>query len=243
MNKGQIPLDDDNYDPYEEPFQQYVKPKRRSIKYVEHYVKGSTDTQSYISLNGENPMFKMFLALICCISFLRGAETFISEYIITTSTYVGSAGIYQVNGETREIICPDGSICKYIDYNSHFVIIYPNDFRMTVTPIGAGGGVTTYDSQANEGLLTPYIEANHLDVKNAMLTHEGFVTDVSPWKVVALVIFVFSIIAFFTPHKVAQWAMFVFIQKESYYHSAEYEEKVHKVGAVSMVICLVILLM
>lgn len=182
----------------------------------------------------DKQIFKLIL-LIClmvCVATVLGK--YAKHEIHDFSAYEGSAGTYLVRG--NEIKCPDGSICTYAwepdPYTLvyRFVITYPNGFRINVTPVGNGGGVTTYDSD-QDATLTPYMEKNHSDVKNAMLEHHGHVTDISAGKFIALPILLFAMVCLFMPYQISDMATFMFINRSERYHSLDFYSKVQKCGA------------
>ncbi len=186
----------------------------------------------------------LFLCITVCLM------SFVSKYIKTEvhdfSVYKGNGGNYIVRN--KEIRCPDGSVCQY-DWLPdpwtgvyRFVITYPNGYQINVTPVGRGGGITTYDSN-QDSKLTPYMEAIHVDVKNAMLEHHGNVTDLTPQKFLALPFLVLGMVSVFMPYKISDFATFLYITKSVHYHSFEYYSKVQKCGCFLVVASLLILIL
>lgn len=186
-------------------------------------------------------VFKIMAALFLLYLFASGSKDFVREYIVNSSRYQGKAGTYQVDGKNKIIYCPDGSQCTYTINGGTFTIIYENGFQVVVTPVGMGGGISTYSSSNAELLLTEDMKENHTDVKNAMMTHYGFVTNVSPIKVTAVPVMLFAYVAIFTPYKYGDFATFLFIQNTNYYKSTKYLKKVQIAGGIVMGVCFFLL--
>lgn len=186
-------------------------------------------------------IIKIMLALLLFITATEHLRDFSNTYIKTTSRYTGEEGNYLVKSKDKEIHCPDGSICTYEILYSTFVITYPNGFQVTVTPVGKGGGISTYDSTHAKDLLTPYMKENHSDVKNAMMSHYGFITDVSPINLIAIPVMLFAMVAILTPYKYGDFATFIWLQKSEYYNSREYLRKVQIMGGIVLGLCFFIL--
>lgn len=193
----------------------------------------------------ESDQFLVKFLIILCLSMfvLTQAQDFARGHFNALTRYQGSTGTYLVDGDTKTIHSPDGSICTYdrIPYQNAFEIIYPNGFRVTVTPVGRGGGITTYDSD-NQGELTPYMESTHLDLKNAMLTHLGFTPEISAGKFLALPFLILGFVCLFYPYKIGDIGTFLYIMKSQQFHSSGFYKKVQGFGVFILLVSFVTLL-
>lgn len=191
----------------------------------------------------ERRMIAWFVLIVVILTLLQKTGDWVQTNLTHTSSYSGSAGYYHVDGQKAEILCPDGTICTYQKYGSEYQIIYPNGFKVTVTPVGNGGGISTYDGGKNEELLTPVMQANHTDVKNAMLTHEGYTPKVNPIRFIAFFSLVYGIVSVMLPYKIADIATTFYINKSTYYHSDVFYQKVQRWGTFWIVTSLAVMIL
>lgn len=187
----------------------------------------------------DRQVFKMILLLCVCTILVTNLSNFLKQQVKTTSVYQTGAGDYIVGKE--EVRCPDGTICTYLWTGGEFRVRYPNGFVMTVTPVGKGGGITSYTSQQSAP-LTDEIRASQVQVKNAILEHYGFVTDLSPWKLVSLPVLLLAMMAIITPYKISDFLSFLWFRHRPYFHSLECYSKIQKGGIVVCLISFVVLI-
>lgn len=234
-------------DPQDEMEEIFIQRNVYAPTTLQDFIDEENDKIPVAQREADRRIFLLFFALLFLMFAFRFIKNEIQPLIVSSSRYHGAAGVYQVDGKAKTIRCPDGSLCSYSwtkdpDTGSDMYLIrYPNGFQLKVFPVGMGGGISTYNSEYEEK-LTDEIRAGQVDVKNAMLEHEGFTTNISPWRFTAIPLLVLSIFAIFYPYKYGDVGGFLFLLKAQYFQSAPFLRKVQVTGLVGACFSLVILI-